>query len=165
MDRKQKIVIGVMAAVLVAVLAAVALSVLPGLSASPSFVPPPRESGAVVGTPAPEEAADHRVFQVADAFSVGLSGAPAMGENGELLIWFENPPFNTVMLRLRLYNAAGELIGESGLIAPGEYLPALIPTIPVSRGESLSARILSYEPSTYLSHGSASAEIAVRLAE
>jgi hypothetical protein len=97
---------------------------------------------------------------MSEEFSVGLCGAPQLREDGTLGLYFTNPAENQVWLRLRLYDEAGTLLCESGLLRPGEFLPAVRLSAPAAPGASLSARIYSYEPDTYFNRGSATAVVA-----
>ena len=47
----------------------------------------------------------------------------------------------------------GEVLGETGLIRPGEYVQAVtFDAIPVS-GTAISMKVMAYEPETYHSAG------------
>ena len=63
---------------------------------------------------------------------------------------------------LRLLDADGNILGETGLVKPGRYLRILkLDAVPSKDGLVL-ARILTYEPGIYYSLGSANANIMLR---
>ena len=47
----------------------------------------------------------------------------------------------------------GNILAESGLIKPGEYLASLPFSAPVSAGTSITMKIMAYESNTYCSAG------------
>ena len=48
---------------------------------------------------------------------------------------------------------SGELLGETGLIRPGEYVQSVtFDTVPAS-GATISMKVMAYEPETYHSAG------------
>ena len=64
-----------------------------------------------------------------------------------------------VLSRIILLDETGAELGSSGLLKPGEYVQSVaLERIP-PKSSSILAKILSYEPQTYYSMGSASAEI------
>ena len=60
---------------------------------------------------------------------------------------------------LVMLDAEGNVLGETGLLEPGQYVRSLrLDTVPKKDG-LVTARILTYEPDTYYSLGSANAQI------
>ena len=56
-------------------------------------------------------------------------------------------------LKVRVLNSDGNILGESGLIRPGEYVQSVaLQTIP-SSGSAVALKIMAYEPETYYSAG------------
>lgn len=115
------------------------------------FTPPPFDASAVSGTPeVPEELG----WQELDAqvFRVSVCGAVVL-EGNRADVWLTNPESNTVWLKLRIMDENGTVLGETGLIRPGEYVQAVtFDTIPVS-GTAISMKVMAYEPETYHSAG------------
>ena len=115
------------------------------------FTPPPFEESAVSGIPdVPEELGWQELD--AQAFQVGVCGAVLL-EGNRADIWLTNPESNTVWLKLRILDEDGEILGETGLIRPGEYVQSVtFDTVPAS-GATISMKVMAYEPETYHSAG------------
>lgn len=122
------------------------------LRPQPSFVPPPFEAAAVEGTP--ENIPDALGYGTLDAtaYRLALCGAPA-AENGTARLYFTNPAENTVWLKVRIYSASGTLLGESGLLKPGQYVEAVPLTTTPAQSTAVSLKVMAYEPGTYQSAG------------
>mgnify|MGYP003319044773 CR=1 FL=1 len=54
---------------------------------------------------------------------------------------------------MRFYNQSGQIVGESGLIKPGEYLKSVSFDNTLSTTEGITLKVMSYEPETYRSVG------------
>lgn len=129
-----------------------ALTAAPGGSEG-AFTPPPFEPAAEVGTPqVPREAG----YGELDAKAFRFSAAGELtAQNGEVEVWLTNPAENTVWLKARLLDEQGNILGESGLLRPGEYLRTVrLDTVPQSTAP-IALKIMAYEPETYYSVGSA----------
>ena len=133
------------------------------------FTPPPFEESAVSGIPeVPEELGwqelDAQVFRVSVCGAVVLEGSQAD-------VWLTNPESNIVWLKLRIVDGIigpvlrgvegeekymdenGTVLGETGLIRPGEYVQSVtFDTVPAS-GATISMKVMAYEPETYHSAG------------
>lgn len=118
------------------------------------FVPPPFDASAVVGTPAIAEGEKgYGVLDARGVYSVGVCGEIVVQE-GKADIWFTSPAENTVWLKLRVLNKqTGEILGETGLIKPGEYVQSISFIKSPAKGSEISLRVMSYEPETYYSRG------------
>lgn len=86
------------------------------------------------------------------AYTVALCGAPAVRE-GAAQLWFTNPGQNTVWLKVRIYTPDGILLGESGLLKPGQYVQAVALSPVPDAGTSIVLKVMAYEPDTYHSAG------------
>lgn len=142
-----------------------------------AFTPPPFEENAQQGEP---EAPQELGYSLLDAqeYEVGICGAPVM-EDGSAVLYLSNPASNTVWLKVRILDESGQMLGESGLLKPGEYVEAVelinIPetdalernagTSEDEKGEpsagqtgdiAVVLKIMAYEPDTYYSAGAAS---------
>ena len=118
------------------------------------FTPPPFDSSAIVGTPA---VPDGLGWQELDAkvYKAGICGKfIPTGNTAD--IWLTNPVSNTVWLKVRVLDEKGNIVGETGLVRPGEYVQTVeLTTIPKS-GTPITLKIMAYEPETYYSAGAAS---------
>ena len=108
----------------VAVLCAAAIVVMAMAltrSGQQGFTPPPFEPEAQSGQPTvPQDVGYGELDARAFRFS-------AVGEllalDGEVEVWLTNPAENTVWLKVRILDEAGNILGESGLLRPGGICP------------------------------------------
>ena len=125
---------------------------LPEKEAEIVFIPPPFAEDAAQGSPQVRpEWGYAEITRPGMPFSAWLCGAPPE-ENGALRLCFTNPADSWVWLRLRLFDEAGQLVSETGILRPGEYLE-WIPLNEGSEAGPLTAEIMSYQPETYYSQG------------
>ncbi len=117
------------------------------------FIPPAFESDVVAGVPeVPQEYAYKEIYQAPMPFSASICGA-VFNENGKAVVYFTNPKKNTAWLKLRICDENGNILGESGLLKPGEYVRAVSLNQDVAAGTTLKIKIMGYEPDTYMSVG------------
>ena len=124
----------------------------------PKFVPPPFDPGAVVGTPDLPNAEElgYSELDAKGVYQFAICGAIYVVD-GKADVWLTNPEKNNVWLKVRVYDKnTGAILGETGLIKPGEYVQTLTFTTAPERGTAISLRIMSYEPETYYSRGEVS---------
>ncbi len=119
------------------------------------FVPPPFEKEVEEGIPYIKNPGSVGYRELdAQAYKVSVCGKVVI-QDGKADLYFTNPESNKVWLKLRIFNSAGEVIAETGLVCPGEYLRTVtFDKIPAS-GEKISIKIMGYEPHTYYSAGAA----------
>ena len=118
------------------------------------FTPPPFESAAVVGSPA---VPDGLGWQELDArvYKVGICGK-FIPKGNSADIWLTNPEGNTVWLKVRVLDEKGNILGETGLVRPGEYVQSVaLDTVPKA-GTPIVLKIMAYPPDTYYSEGAVS---------
>ena len=116
------------------------------------FVPPAFDENAVTGLP---EVSENLGWEQLDAqvFRVSVCGVVA-AKDGAADIWLTNPGENDVWLKLRMLDTNGTILGETGLITPGQYVQALeLKEVP-GAGTPIVLKIMAYEPGTYYSAGS-----------
>ena len=118
------------------------------------FVPPPFDENAVFGLP---EVPENLSWAELDAqmFRVSVCGMVAASD-GAADIWMTNPVENDVWLKLRVLDQNGTILGETGLIMPGQYVRAVVLNEVPAAGTPVSLKIMAYEPETYHSAGSIS---------
>ena len=118
------------------------------------FVPPPFDPGAVVGTPEIEtpEAIGYTELD-AKAYKLSVCGlVKLVGDSAD--IYFTNPETNDVWLKIRVLDEKGNILGETGLIRPGEYVKSITFTEKVPKvGDKITMKIMGYQPETYYSAG------------
>ena len=74
-------------------------------------------------------------------------------EGNQLHVYFANPAENSCNLRLRVMDEGGKILGQSGLIRPGEFIQAVTLEQPAEVGTTLILKLMAYEPETYYSAG------------
>ena len=134
------------------------------------FVPPEFDASAVEGNPSTLGIGEKEGYGIiADPnrliYSVGLCGIFDVNETDvegvyEADVYFYNPPTNNVWLKLRVYgdDPKTDIVAETGLIKPGEYIKTITFRRDRIDGEKLTAKVMSYVPEEYTSAGSCSLE-------
>ena len=78
-----------------------------------------------------------------------------MTEGNEAVVYLTKPAENEVWIKLRVLDENRNVLGETGLIKPGEYVKSVtLNTVP-AEGTKISLKIMGYEQETYTSAGSA----------
>ena len=125
-----------------------------------AFTPPPFAENAVQGTP---DVPDTLGWGEMDAqvYKVSLCGFFQPKEE-VVDIWLTNPVSNTVWMKLRVLDMEGNILGETGLIQPGEYLQSVCLDSVPPYGTAIQLKIMAYEPNTYHSAGAVSLNTTVQ---
>ena len=119
------------------------------------FVPPAFDSAAVAGTPeVPDDLGYSSPYQEGMAYRFSVCGNVKLDGN-KATVYLTNAAENEVYLKLRVLDANGNILGETGLIKPGEYVKDVELKEALAVGTSIKLKIMSYEPETYMSMGSA----------
>lgn len=144
-----------------AIITVVALAV-PKEGEKGEFVPPAFEENALVGTPEVPEGLGYReLHQDGMAYRVSTCGIVLM-EQENAVVYFTNDESNEVYLKLRVTDTDGNILGESGLIRPGEYLRSVTLTKVPAAGTQIRLKVMSYDPETYESMGSVVLRVTVQ---
>lgn len=156
MNKKQKIVIAGLAVILVGLI--IAIGCLSNRQIEPivnDFVAPEFDGGAVSGIPSGvEKDLDYRTFSVEEKIHIGMCGNLKLKDDNTVDIYFTSDSRNTFWSKIKLMDGDGNLLGESGLIKPGEYVQTVMLTNPPKKSMSIAAKVLTYEENTYYSKGS-----------
>ena len=131
-------------------LGAMTLALLPGTETA-AFTPPPFDPAAEAGTPAVPDGLGYRTLD-AGAFRVALCGE-IVTEGSDATVYLTNPPDGDAWLKVRILNEKGEILGESGLIRPGEYVRNIRLNQLAAPGTPIVLKVMAYEPETYHSRG------------
>ena len=125
------------------------------------FIPPEFEANAVVGTPdVPEELGYNELYKDGMTYKAGLCGE-VLWENGEAVVYFTNPESNAAWLKVRITDTDGNILGESGIIKPGEYVRSVTLTKEIAADTEVKIKIMGYEAETYNSVGSVSVKTVI----
>lgn len=117
-----------------------------------NFIPPAFDAQARQGIPkVPDEEGwaelDAKLFRVCVCGNI-------VPYDGAADIWLTNPAENDVWLKLRVLTSQGEILGETGLIKPGQYVQTITLVEIPEAGTPIDLKIMAYEPGTYYSAGS-----------
>ena len=121
------------------------------------FTPPPFDDMAMFGTPTVPDGLGYGELDC-QAYKVSLCSK--LNANGD--IWLTNPESNEVWLKVRVLDAEGNILGETGLIRPGEYVQSVLLTTAPKSGSPVTIKIMAYEPDTYYSAGAATLNTTMR---
>ena len=150
-DKKVLLLLSLACVVTVAVM--IVCLCLPKKTEQKPFVAPPFDDNAISGEPSVSDGLGYSVlYQDGMSFKVGVCGkVNIVGDNAEL--YLTNFSDNAVWLKARFYDSKGNVLGESGLVEPGEYLKNVkLDSVP-KESEKVTVKIMSYEPETYKSLG------------
>ncbi len=118
-----------------------------------SFTPPPFEVNAVYGIPDVPEGLGWGEVDT-QVYKASVCGVIILDEN-TADVWFTNPENNSVWLKLRVLDSKGSILGETGLIKPGEFVQTITFIEKPKIGDTIGLKLMAYEPETYHSIGSA----------
>ena len=116
------------------------------------FVPPEFESAAEVGAPDVSDASFTKIAADGMTFSAHVCGRVVIdGEGAD--VYFTNDEGNDVWLKLRVLDERGNLLAETGLLKPNEFVRTIRFTTVPQDGAVVRLKIMAYEPDAYYSAG------------
>ncbi|MBQ8404508.1 MAG: hypothetical protein IJX55_08825 [Clostridia bacterium] len=120
------------------------------------FTPPPFDADAVAGTPSVPDGFGYGEFwQEGMTYRFSVCGN-VTADGTEATLYFTNSEGNEVWLKLRVLDKGGKILGETGLIKPGEYVEKVTLSGTFEAGTEIVLKVMGYEPETYYSAGSVS---------
>lgn len=129
------------------------------------FTPPTFDQAAVVGTLEETDELKNlgwtKLYREGMSYTVYVCGALLVNDQNQADVWFYNAPENKSNLKLRATDEKGNVVAETGLIKPGEYLQTIQFSRALKDDEPLSIKVMGYEPETYLSSGAVTIKPAV----
>lgn len=157
-DRTLPILGGAFAVALVVMIVALCI---PGEPKKGEFVPPAFEPAAVAGVPRVSEDSGYtELYKEGMAYRVSVCGIPAI-DGQSLTVYFTNTEGNEKYLKLRVLDEDGGMLGETGLLKPGEYVERVELKKELAAGTKIKLKIMGYEPETYESAGVVSLNVTV----
>lgn len=75
-------------------------------------------------------------------------------KNSSADLYFTSDKSNTDLLKLRILDADGNIVSETGLIEPGQYVKSVKFNKDLKDGDIIQLKIMGYEKDTYISDGS-----------
>ena len=152
-----KATLGILIAV--CVIAAIAITAIiigavnsAGHAKKAEFTPPPFEENAVVGVPEVDEALGWSELAVRDGYVVHVCGMLNSYDGETVAVWFTSDANNDVWLKLRMRDTEGTILGQTGILRPGEYVEYMTLNESAHTGDVI-LEIMGYEPETYYSAG------------
>lgn len=120
-----------------------------------TFSPPPFDSEAQQGTPHLPEDSGYFPLSTKDGKEFSVCGH-LVAKNSKVDIYFTNNDVNSVYAKCQIILQDGTMLGETGLVKPGEYVQSVTLSRRVPSGTSnAQIRVMTYEPETYHSEGEA----------
>lgn len=118
------------------------------------FTPPSFDSAAVTGTPTVDESLGW-FTPAAEGLDMKVSVCgEVIIKDGKADVYFTNHEGNDVWMKLRIIDDEGNILAETGIIKPGEYIRTIaFDTVPKD-GQIIHHKVMAYEPDTYYSAGS-----------
>lgn len=159
MSKLQKIILIILAVVLVA-----AVLLLAGRDNDPvvgDFVPPAFDPAAQSGVPMVPEELGWSPMDMLHAHVCGVLNE----EDGQVAVWLYNHPDSDCWLKLRMLDKNGNILGETGLLKPGEYVQYLTLTTTPAKDTTVILKLMGYEPETYYSGGSLGLETVLKVSD
>ena len=163
MDKLEKRIILVLSALVLTLLAAVLVQSANRQVEISDFEVPAFDANALSGKPEVAYPDMYGTLTLNDDVTVSLYSAPIVTD-GTALVCFTADASNTAWVRLRLQDTDGNILGQSDLLRPGEYVACVKLTTQPDRPEAI-AKILTYEPDTYYSLGTATAQVLLQFAD
>lgn len=149
-----------MAAILCALsLAVMIIALCHPNSETGEFIPPPFEATAQTGIPTVSDDLGWQELD-AQAFRVSVCGKIIPNEK-TADVWLTNPETNTVWLKLRVLDTEGNILGETGLVKPGEYVQSVTLGNVPKAGTKIALKLMAYAPHTYYSEGAVTLETTI----
>lgn len=155
--RDKRFVYFLLGACMVMLIAMCVILSVTGKPAEIPFTPPPFDATAQNGVPTvPDGLGYSEVYNEEMAFRVSICGEIRIDEQGKAKVYLTNPESNTLWIKLRILSETGEILGETGLIKPGQYLEEATFQILPNSGDKIVLKLMSYQPETYHSGGAVS---------
>lgn len=137
--------------------------IMPRQTTKGDFTPPPFAANAEEGVPTVSENLGWYTPQ-ADGlkFKMSVCGEVII-KNGKADIYFTNYESNDVWLMARIMDEKGNVLAESGIVKPGEYVQTVEFDKLPGNGQTICYKVMAYEPDTYYSAGSITLEVAAQI--
>lgn len=163
MEKSQKIILSVLAVVFVGItITCFVFSKYGGKEQiSPTFVAPAFDDNAVIlSSEEIPQSAQYKSLSIKSDFEISMASVVAINDN-VADVYFTSKTTNTAWLKIEVLSSDGKIFyGESGLLNAGETIKQIkLNSNPP--GEELIIKILSYEPDTYYSMGTATVRVTI----
>ena len=127
---------------------------LPRPAVRGEFTPPPFAENAEVGLPEVPDALGWFTPQAEGLpMKVSVCGEVIIAD-GAADVYFTNHAQNDTWMQLRILDEDGQILAQSGIVRPGEYIRTVTFDRLPRDGAVIIHKIMAYEPQTYYSAGS-----------
>lgn len=116
------------------------------------FLAPEFDPNAQVGVPNVTESMGWAELSVSEGYNVHVCGILNADASGKLPVYFSSDADNRVWVKLRVIDSQNVIIGESGILKPGEYVES-IQLLESAKSGAVTLQVMGYEPETYYSAG------------
>lgn len=127
------------------------------------FVPPAFDQLAVDGEPTVPDDAGYTPLRVEQGYMFYVCGSIKY-TNGGADVYLTSPKDNRVWLMMRAYDEKGKVIGETGLIRPGQYLKSISLNKEYKQDANIKLKVIAYQPDTYYSMGNVDLNMKLKVA-
>lgn len=149
---KKKITLGVLCALCCLSVAVMIFTLIVTVKNKGSFTPPKFDPTAIAGTPDVPESLGYSPLEVERGYKAYVCGK-LLANGSNVDVYFTSPETNAVWLLLRVTDETGTVLGETGIIRPGEYVKTLTLNTAPDKEKSVKLKIIAYRPETYTSMG------------
>lgn len=118
------------------------------------FIPPEFEQNAVDGEPNVPENLGYSLMSLDDEYNIYVCGK-LKNEGGKVDAYFTSDINNNVWVKLQIISGTDEVMGETGIIKPGQYVKSIKLKYVPDKETEVKLKVIGYEPETYHSGGSA----------
>ena len=129
------------------------------------FIKPDFDTSAIIGnveiTEELKELEYIEFYQDGMSYKFSLCGKPTVN-NKQIVVYFTNHTENITWLKLRILDENSDILGESGIIKPGEYIKYIDINKEAKSGDKLILKVMGYTPEKYTSAGSVSVNTYVK---
>ena len=161
MLRKRTKILWLTAVLCVLCVAAAVIMVMQGPRQEIHFTPPQFDPSAVKGIPELDNADGYGTID-ASVYRFSACGAISLKEN-KVDIWLTNYAENDVWLKMVLKDENDNVLGETGIIRPGEYVQSIALAVVPENSCAVRMIVMGYEPETYLSIGNVTLQTVLQI--
>ena len=119
------------------------------------YSPPSFDKNVQLGVPSPPQDATYQEIPVQDGYVIGMSGRISVHDS-QADVYLANLPDNDIWVRMTMIDNNKNVLAQSGMIRPGEYLQTISINLDLKPNETaaVTIQIDGYQPDTYQSAGS-----------
>ena len=149
---KKKIKLGILYALCCLSVAVMSYTVTKTIYDKEGFTPPAFALAAIAGTPDVPDSLGYSPLEVEQGYKAYVCGK-LLANGSNVDVYFTSPETNAVWLLLRVTDETGRILGETGIIRPGEYVKTLTLNTAPDKESNVKIKIIAYRPDTYTSMG------------